>query len=407
MVRDAPTFSSLADDLLARLEGRLFIAHNARFDHIFLRKAFKQTGHVMRNDILCTVKLSRALFPDEPKHNLGTLITRHALLADARHRALADADVLWQLWNKFSTTVAAVDFDRAVQQQLKRPVLPPHLGSDAFDDIPDGGGVYLFYDARDEVIYIGKGSNLRQRIGAHFNPDRRLTADIELADLVHRIDWQPIIGEVGLQLAEAVLLRQFRPAQNRTTRRQTELCSWSIQSGAMAPVAPELVFASKQNFGRAQNLYGLFGTRRKAEARLREVADSHQLCLIALGLEQRMQPHGPCLAHALQRCRGVCIGRESPVLHQVRLESALSNIKVKAWPYAGAIGLVETAPDGRQDIHMIQNWRYLGTAHAEDEIEAICHRTTELPVFDLDSYKILARVIGSASVTIRMLPELG
>jgi DNA polymerase-3 subunit epsilon len=97
MVRNAPPFSALRDELLQRLSGCVFIAHNARFDHGFLRNAFAEHGHQLHCDVLCTVKLSRKLFPDERKHSLDTLITRHQLQVGDRHRALADADLLWQL----------------------------------------------------------------------------------------------------------------------------------------------------------------------------------------------------------------------------------------------------------------------------------------------------------------------
>lgn len=100
MVHRAPAFSALAEALYERLQGALFIAHNARFDYGFLRNAFSQAGFTFRANVLCTVKLSRRLYPEHNRHNLDSLIARHGLKPDARHRALADADVLWQLWQK-------------------------------------------------------------------------------------------------------------------------------------------------------------------------------------------------------------------------------------------------------------------------------------------------------------------
>src|SRR4051812_6492089 len=105
MVRDAPTFGTVSEELLARLEGGIFIAHNARFDYGFLRNAFKEIGHTLRCDVLCTVKLSRKLFPQEAKHNLDALTARHNLITEVRHRALADADLLWQFWNKIQEEI--------------------------------------------------------------------------------------------------------------------------------------------------------------------------------------------------------------------------------------------------------------------------------------------------------------
>ncbi|MBC7502497.1 MAG: GIY-YIG nuclease family protein [Herminiimonas sp.] len=403
MVRDAPPFAALAEELFGRLQGGLFIAHNARFDHGFLRKAFKQTGHALPGEVLCTVKLSRALFPDEPKHNLDALITRHELVADGRHRALADADLLWQLWNRFTTTIPVDTFSAAVRHQLKRPMLPPHLAPDLLDNLPENGGVYLFHGANDEVIYVGKGSNLRQRISSHFNPDRRIRAETELADLVHRIDWQEISGDVGQLLAETRLMKSFKPHHNRTVRKQTELCSWQLARSETGGIEPRLVMASDVDFSRTHGLYGLFGTRRKAEAQLRAIADTQALCLVCLGLESRTGIDSGCIAHTSGRCRGACVGLESPIVHQARLETALAKIKIKPWPYAGAAGLVETGADGRVQVHVAQHWRYLGTAQSDDEIWSILESTASLPRFDLEVYKILLRFFTNGVMPVRPL----
>ena len=53
MVRKSPTFAELATSLHERLEGALFIAHNARFDYGFLRNAFDQLGLSFKPDVLC------------------------------------------------------------------------------------------------------------------------------------------------------------------------------------------------------------------------------------------------------------------------------------------------------------------------------------------------------------------
>lgn len=123
MVANAPPFHLLADELHDRLSGGLFIAHNARFDYGFLSHAFSRTGHALQSDVLCTVKLSRALFPNEKKHNLDTLIERHALLPQARHRALADADLLWQLWHKLIASFPDEAFMQTIGRLRQRPVV--------------------------------------------------------------------------------------------------------------------------------------------------------------------------------------------------------------------------------------------------------------------------------------------
>jgi DNA polymerase-3 subunit epsilon len=403
MVQHAPRFDTLAEALLERLQDGLFVAHNARFDYGFLRNAFKEAGHTLRCDVLCTVKLSRKLFPAEAKHNLDALIARHDLAPDGRHRALADADLLWQLWTKLRADIPAGLFDEAVQAQLQRPSMPPNLSPNALDDIPDGPGVYLFYGENDAPLYVGKSVHLRQRVLSHFNSDHRLYKDMRLSHQIHRLEWRETAGETGALLLEAQLIKKIQPIHNRVLRRQKELCAWQLRATAAGHAAPVLTYASEQDFGGADRLYGLFSSKRKAEATLREMAEAHQLCLVTLGLESRTELHKPCFGYQLHRCRGACVGTEPMILHQERLEAALAGLKVLTWPYAGAVGLVENGQDGRHDVHVVNNWCFLGTARSEDEIWGLLNEAPARPAFDLDTYKILARVLARRQLKVRVL----
>ena len=91
MVANAPTFAKLAREISMRLEGRVFVAHNARFDYGFIKNAFRRMEIPFTADVLCTVRLSRRLYPQDSQHNLDALIVRHKLDATDRHRALGDA----------------------------------------------------------------------------------------------------------------------------------------------------------------------------------------------------------------------------------------------------------------------------------------------------------------------------
>ena len=120
MVADAPVFEAVAGDLMDRLTGKLFIAHNARFDYGFLKNEFKRCGIDFRARVLCTVKLSRALFPDAPRHNLDALIERHGLIPSGRHRALADADLIFQFWEKLWPLFSAEVLQQTIAQHVPR-----------------------------------------------------------------------------------------------------------------------------------------------------------------------------------------------------------------------------------------------------------------------------------------------
>ena len=94
MVQNAPSFKEVAGELLVYLDGAMLCAHNARFDHGFLKNEFKRIGIDLRQKVLCTVKLSRKLYPEHKSHALDAVINRHGLTCIARHRAMGDTEVL-------------------------------------------------------------------------------------------------------------------------------------------------------------------------------------------------------------------------------------------------------------------------------------------------------------------------
>jgi len=403
MVAAAPSFAEVAEELAGRLQGRLFVAHNARFDYGFIRNEYQRLGQRFRADVLCTVRLSRRLFPQFPRHNLDSLIERHALRPGDRHRALADADLLWQLWRVLQREPGEAALADAVAQQLQRPSLPPHLDPGVVDDLPESPGVYRFHGENDVLLYVGKSVNLRQRVLAHFAADRRDAKDMRLAQEVRRIDWDETVGELGALLLEARLVQRCQPLHNRRLRRTAELCAWRLEEVAAGDFRPRLASGQDVDFGRGGDLFGLFATRREANTALRKIAEAHALCPVVLGLENAAPPGRPCFAFQLHKCRGACAGKEAIGLHSARLMAALAKLRLEPWPYPGPIGLVER-DDFRdvEEVHVVDGWRYLGTARSESEIHDLLEQGSSVP-FDRDTYKLVRSHLGKGEVALRQL----
>jgi DNA polymerase-3 subunit epsilon len=224
MVRDAPTFDRLAAEVLDRLQGRLFIAHNARFDYGFLKNELRRAGHPdFRATVLCTVKLSRRLFPEHRRHSLDALIERHGLEAQARHRALADAQLIHQFWQLLRRIRPEEELAALVKELTARPSLPAQLDSRIIDDLPDGPGVYVFYGENAMPLYVGRAKDIGKRVLSHFAGDRASTRDANLARQVRHIDWTVTGGEIGAQLKEAALIKRLQPTLNRQPRHSDPL----------------------------------------------------------------------------------------------------------------------------------------------------------------------------------------
>ena len=82
----------------------------------------------------------------------------------------------------------------------------------------------------------------------------------------------------------------------------------------------------------------MFHSGKDARKALGDIARAQQLCLKVLGLEEGV---GSCFAHQFGKCRGACIGKEPLILHDTRLQLALSSLKLKAWPFPGRVALRE------------------------------------------------------------------
>ena len=385
MVSDAPCFEAVAEELSTLLQGYLFIAHNARFDYGFLKNEFKRSGIIFRPTVLCTVKLSRALFPAYKHHNLDSLIERYDLIVTGRHRALADARLIYQFWQRIHLIHDAAVIADTVKKLIGRSSLPSHIDRALVDDLPDSPGVYLFYGENDLPLYIGKSTNIRQRVLSHFSADHSHSKEMSLSQQLRRIDWIETAGELGALLMEVNLIKTLQPIHNRRLRRNNALCAWQLQQQA-EHLRPVLIWADDLDFGAQDNLHGLYHSQRDAQKALRAIADQNQLCLSVLGIEKTAKGR-PCLAWQLKKCKGACIGQEQPLEHAARLLTAMNKLKLATWLYPGAVGIQEG-----DEWHIIDHWCYLGTAKNESEVQDLL--ASSRPAFDRDTYLILSKALN-------------
>src|SRR5438105_82041 len=221
MVRDKPTFAELRREVLERLDGHLFVAHNARFDYGFLKHEFRRCALAFTADVLCSVRLSRRLYPEADGHSLDALIARHGLqdtflprdgasqprapeaaARTGRHSALGDARAIWRFVQAVYRDRASDEIEAAVRRLLKIPSLPPQLAPDALEKLPEGPGVYRFYGVNELPLYIGKSVNLRDRIRSHFSSDYRSANDVRISSEIQRIEVDETAGELGALLRE-------------------------------------------------------------------------------------------------------------------------------------------------------------------------------------------------------------
>ncbi len=259
-------------------------------------------------------------------------------------------------------------------------VYPDHIDRASLDALPSRPGIYIFRDEENRPLYIGKSVNIRSRVLSHL----RTPEEARMLRQSRRVDFCRTAGEIGALLLESRLIKDLQPLHNKKLRRTREMCSLRLAAGPRGAV-PEVVYAREHDFAATEGLYGLFATRRAALERLRAVVDEQGLCPALAGLESATRGRA-CFARQIGRCRGACVGAESPQEHEARLRTALDELRVIAWPYPGAMGIVEESEGWRQ-THVIDRWFYLGSFDEGAAAPAMRLK----PSFDVDTYQILLR----------------
>jgi DNA polymerase III subunit epsilon len=388
MVEHQPAFDEIARELKEELEGKIFVAHNARFDYGFIKAAFKRIGIDFKPKVLCTVKLSRLLFPGQGRHNLDTIIGAHGLKVSARHRALGDADLLLQFWRVCESKFGKEKINEAINQLVGNPSLPPNIDKALIDAIPDAPGCYIFYGENKTPLYIGKSISLRSRVMGHFQGALTQRKEMKLSLQIRDIDWIETSGELGALILESRLIKERMPSMNIKLRRSKDLCGWSLVEDGSGILMPTLVTQHQLAPGLQENLYGLFYSKREAHSYLKAIAKKYHLCEALLGLEKRVEGKS-CFGYQVKQCGGACLNLTPITLHNLQLKTALELFKVQVWPYAGPIAIKEGG-----EMIVLDKWCYLGTAINQDELYELA-ASGEVE-FDLDIYKIVKKALSGS-----------
>jgi DNA polymerase III epsilon subunit family exonuclease len=201
----------------------VLVAHNARFDLAFLdRETERLTGARLAGPVVDTVGLARRLLAGRTRRaGLASLATFFGTDTQPCHRALPDAcataEILVQLiglaQERGALTVA--DLVDLAAPRVRKVYAKRSLAFGA----PTAPGVYLFRDAREQVLYVGRARDLRARLRSYFRTDRQRPAVESALAALDRIEWRVCGSELEAALDELRLIRELRPPANaRSTR---------------------------------------------------------------------------------------------------------------------------------------------------------------------------------------------
>src|SRR3954452_19758605 len=181
--------------------------------------------------------------------------------------------------------------------------------------LPDGPGVYLFKDTRGRVLYVGKASSIRKRVGSHFSKPATRGA-YEMLEQIETIDFVATETEAEALLAEQNFIRRHRPRFNIRLR---DYKSYPYIGISLDEDFPRVYF-TREKHRRGRAYFGPFSNAK----RVRETLDllgkvfQYRTCD---GPEPGRASGSPCLDYFIKRCQAPCVGYVSKEEYRTNIES--------------------------------------------------------------------------------------
>ncbi|MCE2949543.1 MAG: hypothetical protein LXA50_21065 [Betaproteobacteria bacterium] len=448
MVASAPRFVDLAADLARRLEGKVLVAHNVRFDYGFLCAEFERVGIPFALPALCSAKLSRKLYPQYPRHNLDSLISRHGLQCSERHRALGDARVIGDF---LVAAVADLGAERVreVAAALTAPAGTPREAVALADELADAAGCFVLRAADGNALYVGAGASMRGealRLMQKSSPlGRALLAESA------SVDPEPHPGALGAALAQRRLVDQLAPKHQRRIAAEPLRESWSLvwtgdpaggfmlrestdtSAPDMSATATSVVHASPpvaHAHAIRETRFGDFPDEQTARRALAAFAREHRLCPPRLGLAparsaarpgpqappQASAPADGCMAPCSHAARRECLGaglpddasHERAPAHLGRALTALARLpRPTPTGLSGRTGFRECDADGHSELHVFEGPHYLGSVRDAEALADLDARARAFAdgslAHDPQPLRILTRMLKTAGLRIERL----
>lgn len=385
MVAQAPKFFEVARQIVELTEGAVFVAHNVSFDYSFVREEFARLGYTYFRKQLCTVRLSRKVFPGLPSYSLGNLKRHFGIHAERSHRALDDTLATAKIFELILAEQSGKTIKSLVNYGIRESKLPPAITLERLHSVPETCGVYYLHDERGEVIYVGKSLNIRKRLFEHFADStpkgEKLRAGA--ADISYEVTGSELVA----LLLESAEIKRLLPRVNRALRIRTYagcIFTYTDQNGYRC------LAAGKRTSRNARKLELVADYPKASSARehLQSIVRQYELCYRLSNLDASERA---CFHYSIKQCHGACIGEESPADYNERVAQALESLNRRL---AGSFFIIEPGRSpGEQAVVGVQDGRFIGYGYFDASLGAYgtedLLETLDRPFDDPDAGRII------------------
>ena len=316
MVADSPRFYEIAKQIVDITKDKIFVAHNATFDYNFIRQEFKTLGYDFKMDTLCTVKMSRKLFPGYKSYSLGEICNHLQIGIESRHRAAGDALATVKLFKKILVrNEEAGNLVPIYKEKFRLPDgLHPEMTLEKINALPEETGIYYLLNEKQDILYIGKSKNIKTRVQSHLR-NKASRKSIEMASAVVEIGYELCGNELIALLLESDEIKKHKPIYNRMQRRTAfsyALTSFQDVAGYMH------LHLEKSSIG--CDPVTTFHNLDEGKAFIEEMIDKYNLCQKFCGLYESA---GACFYQQVGKCQGACTGNEAPEKYNERVKKLI------------------------------------------------------------------------------------
>jgi DNA polymerase-3 subunit epsilon len=363
MVADAPAFEEVAEKIYTCLQGNVFVAHNVNFDYSFIKSHLEAYGYTLHAKKLCTVRLSRQIFPGLPSYSLGKLC--HSLEIDIsnRHRAGGDAAATVVLFKKLLDHDAKGMIGTSLHRHSKEQMLPPNVPKAHFDALPKMPGVYYFHDQKGKVVYVGKAKDIRSRVNSHFSNNSDSRQKQNFIRNVYSISFQVTATELMAAILESTEIKRLWPVFNTSQKRQEEVFGFFVyedQNGYL-----RLAIEKKRRYS---NPVYTFHFKVDGHGVLRKLMKEFSLCPRLCFMQTDNEK---CVGMTEDYCHGACEKAESPMLYNERVLQAIASLTHKP----SYVVLDKGLSENEVSCIMVVQGSFFGMGYLPKNVEQLTEKT--------------------------------
>ena len=181
------------------LENKIFVAHNVHFDYSFIQSSLKNSGYDWKASRLCTVRLSKKIFPNLNSYSLGRLCQSLGIDIQDRHRAKGDAEATVTLFQQLQEADSHQIIENSIKHKAKEQ--------------------RIFKNSSSKIIYVGKANNIKKRVISHFTGNNTGQRRQSFINEICYIEFQETGTELMAFLLECHLIKKNWPIYNRALKK--------------------------------------------------------------------------------------------------------------------------------------------------------------------------------------------